>query len=233
MYVHMVEYNTQIIKEYMEYIKQKEFPCIAAKAALAKQQVKCMVADNMACPKDDEKILHFLYAFVEAYRNSKEFYHSAAIIFQHAVIESEEKFDELLWLRLQLIANMDAQYHIYDKRVNPDPLSPQFSFSINEEALYVIGLHPASSRQSRRFTYATLVFNPHAQFEQLRQSAKYEVMKQVVRKRDIALSGSVNPMLEDFGKSSEVFQYSGRKYDDTWKCPLKITHAKTKHNSST
>jgi FPC/CPF motif-containing protein YcgG len=57
-------------------------------------------------------------------------------------------------------------------------------------------------------------------------------MKNTVRKRDIAFSGSVNPMLQDFGESSEVYQYSGRKYDDSWQCPLKITHAETKHNPS-
>ena len=225
--------NTGIIKEYFEYVKQKEFPCIGAKVALAKQQVKCMVADNMACPKDDEKILQFLYVFVEAYRNAKEMYHSAAIIFNQPAVDSEEIFDELLWKRVQSIANMDAQHYAYDKRVNADPLSPHFSFSICEEAFYVIGLHPASSRQSRRFKYATLVFNPHEQFERLRQSAKYEVMKQAVRKRDVALSGSVNPMLEDFGKSSEVYQYTGRKYDGSWQCPLKINHEQTENNTTT
>jgi FPC/CPF motif-containing protein YcgG len=58
-------------------------------------------------------------------------------------------------------------------------------------------------------------------------------MKDVVRKRDIAYSGSVNPMLTDFGNASEVYQYSGRKYEDTWQCPLKINHTTIEHNSTT
>ena len=86
---------------------------------------------------------------------------------------------------------------------------------------------------SRQFKYPTLVFNPHAQFEQLRKTAKYDKMKLAVRKRDMAYSGSINPMLEDFGKVSEVYQYSGRKYDETWQCPLKINHATIKHNTTT
>ena len=142
-------------------------------------------------------------------------------------------FDELLWQRLQALEILDAENYSYDNRVESDPSSSSFSFSIKEEAFYIIGLHPASSRQARQFKYPALVFNPHAQFEQLRSTTKYEVMKNTVRKRDIALSGSVNPMLQDFGESSEVFQYSGRKYDETWQCPLKITHAETKHNPST
>ena len=81
--------------------------------------------------------------------------------------------------------------------------------------------------------YPALVFKPHAQIEELRKTGKYGTMKGVVRKRDIFFSGSVNPMLEDFGVASEVYQYSGRKYDDTWQCPLKINHAEPEHNSAT
>ena len=220
------------ITEYLSFLESKEFPCIAAKAACNKKQVKCMVADNMACPKDDKAIFNFLCGFADAYKKSTEFYHSAAIIFTGPKMMNEEIFDRLLWQRLQALEIFDAENYKYDCRVNADPLSSKFSFSIKEEALYVIGLHAASSRQARRFIHPTLVFNPHVQFEQLRSSSKYEAMKNTVRKRDIALSGSVNPMLQDFGEASETFQYSGRKYDDTWKCPLKINHATTKHNPS-
>ncbi|MEO6328888.1 MAG: guanitoxin biosynthesis heme-dependent pre-guanitoxin N-hydroxylase GntA [Ginsengibacter sp.] len=219
-----------ITSEYFTYLKNREFPCIAAKAALARQQVKCMVSDHMACPKDDKFILQFLYDFVNEYRETKNFYQSAAVIFKGPLAISEELFDELLWQRLQALADLDAKNYPFDNRVNNAPSSPHFSFSIKEEALYIIGLHPNSSRQSRRFTYPSLIFNPHAQFEVLREINKFEVMKNVVRKRDIAYSGSVNPMLEDFGTSSEVYQYSGRKYDDSWQCPLKINHAKAKSN---
>ncbi|MEO6453226.1 MAG: guanitoxin biosynthesis heme-dependent pre-guanitoxin N-hydroxylase GntA [Ginsengibacter sp.] len=222
-----------IINEYLAYLKNKEFPCIGAKAALAREQVKCMVADHMACPNNDISILQFLYDFTDQYRKAKEFYHSAAVIFTAPAFINEELFDELLWQRLQALADLDAKNYSFDKRVNNAPTSPNFSFSVKEEAYYIIGLHSNSSRQSRRFSYPVLVFNPHAQFEELRETSKYDIMKNVVRKRDIAYSGSVNPMLEDFGTSSEVYQYSGRKYDDTWECPLKINHSANGNNSTT
>jgi hypothetical protein len=156
-------------------------------------------------------------------------YHSAAIIFKMNGNMNEAMFDDVLWQRLQALSNIDAQHHGYDKRVSADPSSPDFSFSIKEEAFYIIALHPSSSREARKFKYATLVFNPHHQFEKLRESSKYNNLKGVVRKRDIAFSGSVNPMLDDFGESSEVYQYSGRKYDGSWECPLKIKHARVEH----
>lgn len=222
-----------IISEYLSFLDNKNFPCIAAKAALARQQVKCFVADNMACPKNDAEILQFLYDFVDAYRNAKDFYNTATIIFTGPEMYNEEMFDALLWQRLQGLEKLDAQKYYYDNRVESDPSSAKFSFSVKNEAFYIIGLHPKSSRQARQFKYPALVFNPHDQFEQLKLTAKYDTMKTAVRKRDVLLSGSVNPMLQDFGESSEVYQYSGRKYNADWKCPLKITHAEPEHNSST
>lgn len=229
----MIEDEPQaIIEEYLAFLKNRKFPCVAARAAVARQQIKCMVVDHMGCPKDDQAVLQFIYDFVDAYRISKELFHSAAIIFKKQIVHSEEMFDELLWQRLQALANLDAENYHYDRRVDADPSSACFSFSLKEEAFFIIGLHPLSSRLTRRFKYSTLVFNPHSQFEKLRERNHYEKMKNVVRKRDIAYSGSVNPMLQDFGEGSEVYQYSGRKYDNAWQCPLKINHAAIEHNSS-
>jgi hypothetical protein len=222
-----------IVEEYMAYIKNKTFPCIAAKAALENQHLKCMVVEHMACPKDDLNILQFLYAFVDEYRKSNKLYHSAVILFKEPLLLNEDMFDRLLWQRLQALTDLDSQNYDYDARVSSDPFSPNFSFSIKEEAFFIIGFHPASNRQARQFKYPAIVFNPHVQFEQLRESGKYENFKSVVRKRDIAFSGSVNPMLEDFGKASEVFQYSGRNYDENWRCPLNINHAANEYNPST
>jgi FPC/CPF motif-containing protein YcgG len=214
----------KIIDDYLDYVKAKDFPCVAAKAALSKDQIRCTVVTHMACPKDDLAILHFIYEFVDGYRRSGEMYHSAAIIFQQPTSLTEEIFDDLLWQRLQSLSSMDAANFGYDTRVDVDPSSPNFSYSLKEEAFFVIGLHPGSSRSTRQFKYPALVFNPHRQFEQLKETTKYQSLKHVVRKRDIAFSGSVNPMLEDFGNASEVYQYSGRRYDKQWQCPLKINH---------
>jgi FPC/CPF motif-containing protein YcgG len=223
----MAEHKKNIEAAYFAFLNTKSFPCIGAKTALAKQQAICMVVDHMACPKDDSAILQFLYRFVDDYRQSDQIYHSAAIIFEEPVSLTEDIFDKLLWQRLQALSDMDAEKYSFDKRVDSDPSSGNFSFSLKEEAFFIIGLHPGSSRPSRQFNYPTLVFNPHQQFEKLKQTNKYEVMKSTVRKRDLAYSGSINPMLNDFGESSEALQYSGRKYNNQWQCPLHINH-KTK-----
>jgi uncharacterized protein len=209
-----------IVNEYLEFLDQQGFPCVAAKAALSRNHIQCLVASHMACPADDKKILQFLYDFVDAYRTSKNSYHSAAVIFKEPAEITEIHFDAFLWLRLNSLSCKDKEHYHHDPRVDSEPTSARYSFSLKAEAFFILGLHPASSRPSRRFKYPTLVFNPHAEFEKLRSSNRYSTMKNVVRKRDIQYSGSINPMLADFGEASEVYQYSGIHYGSDWTCPL-------------
>jgi FPC/CPF motif-containing protein YcgG len=213
-------HRTQIIEEYRRFLRSREFPCIGAKAALSRDHVKCMVASDMNSSGNDEQILTFIYQFVDSYRSSNESFHSAAVIFSNPKSASESEFEDMFWSRLNSLAELDRIKYTHDKRVSPDPISPLFSFSLKEEAFFIIGLHPASSREARRFAYPAIVFNPHEEFERLKRTGRYEPMKKVVRRRDVAYSGSVNPMLKDFGEAPEVFQYSGKQYDSTWKCPL-------------
>ncbi len=210
-------------EQYFNFLSNKAFPCVAARAALSRDHIRVFVADHMACPKDDYAIWKFLHSFADEYRNAGSFFHSAVIIFRGPDTTDEVTFEQYLFQRLHSIGSIDAQQHKYDKRVSSDPSSKDFSFSVNEEAFYVIGLHPDSSRKARQFQYPAMVFNPHQQFEELRKTDSYKKMQKIVRERDIAYSGSVNPMLKDFGQSSEVFQYSGRNYANLpLECPLKI-----------
>ena len=220
-----------IIDEFRAHAKQRGFPCIAANDAVTKSTLRYYVADHMACPKDDCKMLRFIYEFVDEFRKTEGGYHSVAILFRNPAEITEDIFEQLLWQRLQALSDLDAKNYKYDPRVDQSVSSPHFSFSLKEEAFYVIGLHSANQREARRFKYPTLIFNPHAQFERLRESGQYGKMQSIVRQRDKTYSGSVNPMLADFGESSEVFQYSGRMYPKDWKCPLNPKHESTHHHS--
>lgn len=174
----------------------------------------------MACPASDRAILDFLYDFVDQYRMSSDSYHSAAVIFKGPVETNEEIFDALLWERLRALSILDKVNYEHDSRVDQNPDAANYSYSLKSEAFFVVGIHPGSERRSRQFKYPALIFNPHAEFEKLRILNRYEKLKSVVRKRDMIFSGSINPMLDDFGKSSEAIQYSGKRHSRAWKCPL-------------
>lgn len=220
------------VREYFDFINKKDFPCVAAKTALTWNQINCLVVDHLACPKDDAAILDCIYQFVDTYRQSEKLYHSAAVIFRGPTVPNEAMFEELFWQRLQSLANLDARSYGHDKRVVPDPDSPEFSFSLKEEAFFVVGLHPGSSRVARQFKYPTMVFNAHAQFEQIRTNGRYDTLRDTIRTRDKLYSGSVNPMLQNFGTASEVYQYTGKVYDDAWKCPFLNPHGSAPTNTA-
>ncbi len=220
------------IASFIQHVNDQAFPCLAAHSALTYDQLRFFVVDHMACPHHDAGILAFLYNFIDEVRQSVNSFFSAVVLFREPAIHSEDMFESFFWKRLQSLSDMDALQHPYDARVARDVDSPTFSFSLKEEAFYIIGLHPASSRKARRFSYPAMVFNAHVQFEKLREENHYAKMQDVVRKRYIAYSGSVNPMLADFGTASEAFQYTGRQYDPQWKCPLIIRHARPDHHSA-
>src|SRR6202050_2691366 len=120
--------SASIIQEYFDFLENKSFPCIGARAALAQDQIKCLVADHLSCPKDDPGILQFLYHFVDEYRASGKNYHSATILFRGPEILDEKVFDGLMWNRLQALTDLDRINYRYDPRVDADPGSANFSF---------------------------------------------------------------------------------------------------------
>jgi FPC/CPF motif-containing protein YcgG len=101
------------------------------------------------------------------------------------------------------------------------------SFSFAETALFVLGLHAASSRATRKFAWPTLIFNPHDQFEHLKETGRYARFQEVIRDAEHTLQGDINPMLSAFGERSEAAQYSGRQVGADWRCPFRPAQ---KHN---
>ena len=80
------------IHEFHNFIEDTGFPCVAAKGALAREHVPCLVSDHFDCPHEDPYILGFLYAFISDFRQTRENLYSAAIIFIHPEISGEEMF---------------------------------------------------------------------------------------------------------------------------------------------
>lgn len=136
------------------------------------------------------------------------------------------EFEELLWEQLREVHAADEQPWAPD--VSDDPDDPHFAFSGAGTAYFVVGLHPKASRDARRAAVPTLVFNLHAQFEELRTSGAFPGMRDLIRARDEALQGQINPMVSAHGESSECRQYSGRQVSAKWQAPFEagpgVTH---------
>jgi FPC/CPF motif-containing protein YcgG len=204
-------------------IVKTEFPCVGAKSALAKGTLDVIEARDIQSNWDDRRIYEGITRIVQNYRRDRELFQSFAVIFDGPVDLDENEFERSLWARAESLTNKDTWLgKPHDHRVSNDPANPHFSLSFGGEAFFIVGLHPQASRPARRFERPVLVFNLHDQFEQLREQGRYERMRSRIIERDIALAGSINPMLARHGTISEARQYSGRNVAEAgWVCPFK------------
>ena len=203
-----------------EFISGPDFPCVGAKSALGKGQLKTFVARSIDSAWNDLDIQDQLMQFAWAYKQQPTLFTSYAVIFEGPLDLDEADFESCLWQRVQSLTEKDNwRGQRPDSRVSTDPDDPHFSLSFGGEAFFVVGLHPRASRPARRFAYPTMVFNLHDQFETLREQQRYEKLRSSILERDMELAGSLNPMLARHGTVSEARQYSGRVVSHDWRCP--------------
>lgn len=211
-----------LAEEFRAFLANQDFPCVGAKSAMARNQIQFLVARDITSAWDDLRIYSALFNFAELYRSQPALFQSFAVLFRGPTCLNELQYESSLWERIQSLTDKDnwlGQAH--DTRVSANPSDPKFSLSFAHEAFFVVGLHPNASRPARKFASPAIVFNPHDQFEKLREKGIYGFVKEKIAERDEALAGSRNPMLQNFGERSEASQYSGRLVGDTWKCPYR------------
>jgi FPC/CPF motif-containing protein YcgG len=206
---------------FRQFLVRTDFPCVGAKAALAKQQIQMVIARDITSSWNDLAVYRSLFNFAQRYRPQKRLFQSFVVLFEGPRCLTEKEFEKHLWCRLQSLTDKD-EWHGQrpDGAVSADPTDSHFSLSFGGESFFVIGLHPGSSRPARRFCVPAIVFNLHDQFEQLRSTGLYDKLRSSILERDKALAGSVNPMLQVHGEGSEARQYSGRVVEDDWRCPF-------------
>jgi hypothetical protein len=198
------------------------YPCVAARSAIHRGNYRIGFYPRLAGEDTTPALASDLSDFVSEFPIHKNRFATFVAAFDEPAATSEEEFEQLLWRQLQQLHDLDVRHHAWDPSVSADPQDPKFSFSFAARSFFVVGLHPSASRTARKFTWPTLVFNAHAQFEALRDSGVMPRMQTTIRNRDIRLQGSINPMLSEYGASSEALQYSGRHVEEGWSCPLKV-----------
>ena len=207
-------------ERFRHYVLDPNFPCIGARSALNRDRMEFGSYNSLAAAGAVESLCRDLLVFSQKYPSPGNDPVSFVAMFDE-LVSSEAEFETKLWKQLQAMHAFDRRYFRWDATVSADPSSKEFSFSIAGRAFFVVGLSPVASRLARRAPFPCLVFNFHDQFQQLRENGKFTGMQKVVRSRDISLQGSINPVLAEFGDSSEARQYSGREISDDWTCPFR------------
>lgn len=202
-----------------QFVRGGDHPCAMARSVLQRQTARYGSYAALGTASSVRELCADLYTALAEPRPAGANW-SFVAFFDGSPFDDEESFEQALWQQLQAMHDADFASYDWDRSVSSDPENAKFSFSLGGQAWYVIGLHPGASRLARRFGSVALVFNPHQQFERLRADGRYDRIKGAVRERDIALQGSVNPVLTDHGDASEARQYSGRAVPADWKCPF-------------
>lgn len=211
-------------ERFLEFLADDNFPCVGAKAASARGSIVTHAFAALGNRDNDQPLAESLAQFVamiEGMANDDASVHSCVAIFRGPFDMDELEFEYALWSQLWRLHRLDILAgNAPADDVSSDTESPRFSLSLWGHPFFVIGLHPHASRLARRFSHPALVFNSHRQFEKLRDDGRFEKMQAATRARDIALQGSLNPNLADFGEASEARQYSGREVENDWRCPF-------------
>lgn len=218
--------DEKIKEKFTDFILEEDHPCVMAQTVFSMDKVDFQVYENFGSKQTAVALSRDLKSYIAKYDFDSPDFFTFIAAFEGRKDFTEEQFEALLWKQLQFLHEVDDQP--WDPTVSSDPANPNFSFSIGGKAFYMVGLHPNSSRKARQSPFPTIAFNLHWQFEKLREMGAYGNVRDKIRERDFELQGSNNPMLEDFGETSEARQYSGRKVGEAWRCPFHSGHNQEK-----
>lgn len=210
-------------------VESRHYVCAGAKSAFGRGTYRFGVYPDLASEAATLRLHQDLVAYASERPTMPGIFRSFIAVFLGPYLADEAAFETCLWEQLQALHDEDVQRYPWDKATSCDPKSPDFSYSVAGTSFFVVGLHPASSRVGRKFAYPSLVFNAHDQFEALRLQGTFDRLATNIRERDVALQGSINPNLANYGSASEARQYSGRAVADDWKCPF---HARVRAHTN-
>jgi FPC/CPF motif-containing protein YcgG len=211
----------EILQQKVREFILDDHPCVMAQSVFMDDTVEVKDYGTMNSPETISELLADLKVYVDAQDPESKDFNSFIAVFKQDPFSSEIIFEKALW---KLLADLwEEDNSEWDPTTSPDPENPEFSYSLHKTSFYIVGMHPKSSRLARRAPYAMVVFNLHHQFELLRSIHRYDRVRNLIRRRDQKLQGTINPMLEDFGTRSEARQYSGRAVTEHWQCPYKFS----------
>ena len=209
----------RVDEAFRAFVDDPRFSCLAGKGVVRASGYSSGTYGALGTHRTTRALAADLEQFVRDAAQDEARLRTFVAVFPSSSYSDEHSFEADLWMQLQRLSDLKTNSR-WDATASDDPSDSGFAFSFAGRALFVVGLHPQSSRHARQFRWPALVFNPHRQFERLRETGRFERLRAAVREREIALQGSLNPNLADFGEQSEARQYSGRASEADWVCPF-------------
>ncbi|MEW1748272.1 guanitoxin biosynthesis heme-dependent pre-guanitoxin N-hydroxylase GntA [Streptomyces angustmyceticus] len=217
--------RTDAVRTALErFIQTREFSCLGARAALKRRSLTHRHYRRLGDEASAEENLRDLVAYVDAVRPllSDQSFRTFVATFDAPGPIDEHAYEELLWRHLQRMHDLDSRTFGLDTGTSSDPEQANFGFHAGGHAFFVVGMHPGSSRASRRFTTAAIAFNSLTQFTLLGEN--FYSMQGAIRRREVKNNGSVNPSFTEYEYEQPARHYSGRYTEEDWQCPYVSRH---------
>ncbi|MFJ6786789.1 guanitoxin biosynthesis heme-dependent pre-guanitoxin N-hydroxylase GntA [Streptomyces angustmyceticus] len=210
--------------ELERFIQTREFSCLGARAALKRRGLTHRHYRRLGDEASAAENHRDLVAYVDAVRPllSDQSFRTFVATFEEPGTVDEHAYEELLWRHLQHMHDLDSRTFGLDTGTSSDPEQAHFGFHAGGHAFFVVGMHPGSSRASRRFTTAAIAFNSLTQFTLLGEN--FYSMQDAIRRREAKNNGSVNPSFTEYEYEQPARHYSGRFTEQDWKCPYTSRH---------
>jgi FPC/CPF motif-containing protein YcgG len=142
------------------------------------------VYEEIASDAATAGLAHDLLTFLQDKGDSPSFFSFVAAFFGETEF-NEKEFSIMLYQQLYKLHQLDKEHFEWDDSVSNDPHSLHFGFSFGGKAFQVTGLHANASRISRTFPYPVIIFNMHAQLQNMKKEGTYQKLKTMIRQRDL------------------------------------------------
>ncbi|MFE1776737.1 guanitoxin biosynthesis heme-dependent pre-guanitoxin N-hydroxylase GntA [Streptomyces sp. NPDC059008] len=218
------ERHAAVRTELERFLQTPEFSCLGARAALKRGTITHRHYRRMGEPASARDNHRDLVAYVEEVRPqlSDQSFRTFVATFDEPGTVDELVYEGLIWQHLQLMHDIDSRTYGLDAGASSDPDRANFGFHTGGHAFFVVGMHPGSSRASRRFSASAIAFNSLAQFMLLGE--KFYSMQDAIRRREERRNGSVNPSFTVYEYAQPARHFSGRFTEADWKCPYVARH---------
>jgi uncharacterized protein len=222
--------GSDINDEIRSFVLRENYPCVAAIQSVVRNDYLVGTYGQFGTGVQWHKLRVDLLNFLELQNATQSRYMSFWAVFpaSNQTLDTELDFENKFWQELSLLSSEEERAVDWGDKNPSDPNDPSFCFSLNGTKLFVVGLHPESSRFARRFSRPAMVFNTFSQFEVFEEEGAYAAMVKIIRHRDLRFQGSINPMVLAHGDAWESIQYSGRQNPESWKCPFHFVKQKDK-----
>lgn len=194
------------------------YPCIPAVKSFVQGQYLVGTYENYGSGMSAAQMARDLRFYRRRQKSTSSPFLSFWAVYNHDVALDEKENERRLWAELSYLSAHDPKP--WAPGHSSDPSNPRFCFSFDEEAFFVVALHPHSSRFARRFPRPAIVFNLMSQFDDLIKTGRYAAVVKGNRQRELKFQGHLNPMVERYGDKWEAIQFSGRSNSPDWTCPF-------------